>query len=202
MRYQDAIAEGIKQKFYSEAENLETLRYFENRYKNMVDGDYKIDKGKVSEISYDDLFFQTNKQHHSGDKEVAYLVGLFHYFLSEDLAHIIAIDIKETPYADKNIKSNKRALNRVEKYGFSTETWFGCADFDGIVLLDEAKYPHNDVFKRSGKVRLEVGTTSPFTLGLHLAQSGSFARWPYDSRFLYIYSLTDTFSNTKKEIDF
>lgn len=193
MSYQDHMAEGIRQKFYEEAESIEQMKFFDDQYQLIERGEYKINEGKLGEISYNDLFNQYHSHGggHGGPKERCFVIGVFHTILEEDGANISAIHVGETPSADKREKENQEKLENIEEFGFEVDTWFGSEDFDGYIRMGDSDYPHDDYFSKVGEVRLEVGSSSPFTLAFHLGQTGSFARWPYGSNFVYIYTISD-----------
>ena len=133
-----------------------------------------INKGGIAEISYNKLFGQIDSR---GKEYPVFIYGLFineiHSLLIKNPEILSIIEVGNNPYYDKLEKENKQALNNLAG-GFRANMNFKTHIGDGNII-----YPNGD------KIPLEVGTTSPLTLAWHLETSSGFARWPYESKFIY-----------------
>ncbi|GAB6098371.1 hypothetical protein JCM16358_02500 [Halanaerocella petrolearia] len=120
---------------------------------------------------------------------------MFHSLVINSKAEFIGIELGKEPSGDKYEEKNKEKLNQIPK-PFATKMWFGKEQEDGIIKLEKEPKNKNTMFHQQKSTPIEVGHVLPSTLLFHLGQSGSFARWPYDSKWIYIYTVNiETYNN-------
>ncbi|HEY3684232.1 MAG TPA: hypothetical protein VGL93_14445 [Streptosporangiaceae bacterium] len=103
--------------------------------------------------------------------------------------HLAAVEFElgETPQKDVARKANQDALRHLPEGVVATvnPTQRG-ADSDGVLVWNAElsgviipKGGHNEVTVQPGRAPLEIGHTDASATCLHLARTGSVARWPY-----------------------
>lgn len=142
-------------------------------------GYFKIDEGLESEINYIDLYLQ---EHRPTDTiVVGCIVSQLHTLLSTGDAELIYIEVGKEPPKDAAVETINTHLNQLPK-PWRGEFWGELADFDGVIYAED---------RPKERIRLEVGRSNIYTLWNHLYQSGSFARWPYGSKGIYLFRHRD-----------
>ena len=112
--------------------------------------------------------------------------------LSLGLLAIARIDIKESPFADRLRRKNESVL-RDALPGFQVSV--GGYDEDGLVFWGDSRPDFVDLMPLRNPwvadcATLEIGTTGVHKTVLHLSRC-SLARWPYNSRHLWIFENRD-----------
>jgi len=80
---------------------------------------------------------------------------------------------------DKRYKNCAEFLKALFDYQKKSKDWF---EVDGVIYAEDGP---------KERIRLEVGRSNIYTLWNHLYQSGSFARWPYGSKGIYLFRHRD-----------
>jgi hypothetical protein len=111
----------------------------------------------------------------------------------------------QTPFADSNIEANNAALQKIEKCSgirCRAEFWGGLSDSDGFIQVEEPielstislEIP-NVTIEHGGadslSFPLEVGYQAWSKSLVTLRQVGLLARWPYDSKDLWLFKIRD-----------
>lgn len=110
--------------------------------------------------------------------------------------------VGEGPHADKMREENAAALAKLPEPWrvWVDETQYG-ADSDGWLKWDQPRmFLQNETPEHAfgawcaideGCAPLEIGTTNASRSWMHLVQSGSLARWPYDDDCVTVLTMTD-----------
>lgn len=150
------------------------------KFKRALDtGDYVLNKGRKDEIDAKDLLWQKG-QDQFDQMGSAYLAWqLWIGIMTHPRALSASILVGNAPYGDKAIDENNKILSALP-FPFSATFAGGVQGPDGSVQTNEV-----DGFPSS--IPLEVGSVHPAVLYLRAWQNGCFARWPYGSKFIYIF---------------
>lgn len=121
----------------------------------------------------------------------AFFFCKFHYLLAHGEFAICTIPVGCTPFRDKDIERNNRALSNLPPF-FKGEFWGALEPDDGILEWNEPFVIYNDGFDASlagssdiktlvepGNAPLEVGYTKAHTTFFHIMRERRLARWVY-----------------------
>jgi len=154
------------------------LNYYNDRH------NYFYAPGELWKISYNDLFLGRSEN----PLVCGYYLIQFYNFMLLGKTELIPIYVGAPPYKDCLLDKNKDILSKICT-DIDIQIWCGTADQDGVMSIKNSEN-NNKFYNEWGLQRpipFEIGDTDPATLYWHLYQQGSFARWPYNSEYIYVY---------------
>ncbi len=160
---------------------------------------------------YQDTVFQQWERQSEITVDVAYPFTLFHAALQTGEIARIRIGVGECPLSDSDVDANNQILQSVlpnlgllkdDSGNFLDCKWSGqffggingedgFIQWEGTAKFEIQKDGKNSGFLYfpSGRLPLEVGTTSAAKTYLQLMTNGGVARWPYHQKEITIYKL-------------
>ncbi|MGV9141871.1 MAG: hypothetical protein ACOC1X_02930, partial [Promethearchaeota archaeon] len=125
---------------------------------------------------------------------VGAIISEIHKWLNFNKMLVYSIKINEKPSSDNKVQENIKKLSKIKYLKF--DMWFSNEIGDGVVEFEEDKLNKKKTMINKIKYSpLEVGYTSIETLFYHITRFGTFSRWPYGSKFIYIFDLKEKLFN-------
>lgn len=159
----------------------EEIVFFYRWKHDLERNEFVVNKGHESEIGAMDLLWQDYRDYDQlGHARLAF--ELWYGVLCHPGTISAVVRPGSEPYNDRYAGLNNRILSAISgKY--RAECWSGGYDEDGVV------YPQKgSLHEHLQYVPLEIGSVAPATLLIRLHAYRAFARWPYDSNFIYVFS--------------
>lgn len=150
------------------------------RFKQSFDrGEFILNAGRPDEINAKDLLWQSfDKYDQIGMAMLAF--QLWVGVITHPKTKSSSFEVGGPPEADRAVAANNKLLSKANG-PFMASFNGGSQPGDGSVI------PLEGSIHSSGSIPLEVGSVSPATLAFHLFQKRVFARWPYGSKFVYVF---------------
>lgn len=157
----------------------EEIAFFYRWKKALERGDFVLNRGEASEISALDLLWQDYPKYDQlGHARLAF--RLWYGVLCHSETYSATFQVGGEPCKDSGVEMNNRLLSEAQG-PFKARFWGGSQDEDGEVL------PQKGSRFRVGSIPLEVGSVAPANLLMRLFRARAFARWPYESKFVYVF---------------
>ena len=157
------------------------------KFKRALDaGEYVLNKGREDEVDARDLLWQNQQDQFDqmGSAHLAWQIWIG--IITHPKAISASILVGSVPLPDRAIAANNKILSKLT-YPFTANFKGGTQGPDGQVLV-----------KKEGRDKglpnaapLEVGSVHPSTLYFRAWQNGCFARWPYGSKFIYLFKASN-----------
>ena len=141
---------------------------------------------------------------HGYDIYDAYCFAQVRRLISSGELAMATLDIGFMPRADVEVEYHNLILQKAPDCHFWGEFWGGLADEDGYltwaedVVFERQFWSENDdsierLFLQIEPyhIPLEVGYTESSRTWIHLCYDGALARWPYNSRLIYVFIMVD-----------
>ncbi len=159
----------------------EAIAFYYRLKRRLEVGEFILCKGAPGEISAIDLLWQNYYKY----DQLGHTINLWWLWVGV-VTHPKTLSSRFSvggpPEGDKAEEANNRLLKQASG-PFEAKFIGGPGDSDGYVL------PGKESIHPQGAIPLEVGSVAPATLLHHILRGGTFARWPYGSRFVYIFEL-------------
>lgn len=153
------------------------------RWKRRLDeGEFSLNAGKESKINALDLLWQNYAKYDQlGHAILAF--QLWFGVVTHPQVRSTAIRVGTVPWGDKAVKENNKALSDLGSL-YKATVWGGNFEEDGAV------YPQlGSPYENRRSIPLEIGSVSPASLAHEFRLYRCFARWPYDSKYLYVFDI-------------
>lgn len=171
--------------------NPELMRICLDEFDYQSKGLQILDKNGPEPISYRDIIMQSHINY-TDHITAGYVSHVFNILLEQGDAAFFNIHIGQIPLPDKYVHENKKLLTHIHK-SFSVDLICKTYDHDGYLSWSpECEDSPNNIhpaFNRLTGVPLEIGRCNPETLYLHVLKYKGFARWPYGSKWIYVYGV-------------
>lgn len=154
------------------------------KFKRALDaGEYVLNKGREDQIDAKDLLWQTD-QDRFDQMGSAYLAWrLWIGIMTHPRTVSASIRVGAIPLGDKAVQANNKILSKLPR-PFSATFTGGTQGPDGYVKADGVR-------NLPSATPLEVGSTCPPILIFRAWRHGCFARWPYGSKFIYLFKAAE-----------
>ena len=165
-------------------------------YNKTVSGEYVLNKGEPDEVLYRDLFLQIDARQEQNKPAFGFYILQFMIGLYEKDMDLSSIEVGFVPGADREGEGNNRKLEYIVPPFKATFVGGPGDGSDGSVSWPddwlEAPNIRCKAFAGIHSLPLEVGTCDVCTLWRHLLESRGWARWPYNSKYIYMLAWSAT----------
>lgn len=158
---------------------------FYYRWKRRLDrGEFVLNGNHDSKINVLDLLWQDYERYDQlGHAIIAF--NLWFGVVGHPKTRSQAVWVGKVPFGDKAVQENNKALSDLGGF-YKAEVWGGNFEQDGAIY-PQAESP----FLNRRNIPLEIGSVAPASLAHEFHLYGCFARWPYDSKWLYIFDMPE-----------
>lgn len=194
-----SMKEAVRQSLYNKASNNpEYLRLIFEYYKRKDESWQRLkcacgdEDCEINKVYYKDFLLSTWG---TVDPIIGgELLTTVHCHLGMEGVHLFPIYVGQTPSRDSDLEENKRKLSNLHQtidIGINNEK----KDDDGHITI---KNQENNI---DLYLPVEIGSCDPEVLLLHIIYDDGFCRWPYDSKYMFIFYIPPNQNTYKNELN-